>query len=113
MAQFNIDVDSGIVRISQFIYRIFPGMSQDTVFSRAFAVPVRIGEGLKESGTQIKHQTQISGSQVKPNKINPDIHASIRQEDSLGGLASCWTDQRFRTSATIQATTLYNGLQMF
>jgi hypothetical protein len=32
MAQFNIDVDSGIIRISQFIYRICPGMSQHTLF---------------------------------------------------------------------------------
>ena len=46
MAQFNIDVDSDIIRISQFIYGICPGMSQATLFSRAFAVPVRIREGL-------------------------------------------------------------------
>ena len=31
MAQFNIDADSGITRISQFIYSICPGMSQDAL----------------------------------------------------------------------------------
>ena len=51
MAQFNIDVDSGIIRISQFTYAICPGMSQATLFSRAFAVPVRIREGLVPSET--------------------------------------------------------------
>ena len=40
MAQFNIDVDSGIIRISLFIYSICPGVSQATLFSRAFVVPV-------------------------------------------------------------------------
>ena len=49
MAQFHIDIDSGIIRISHFIYRICPGMSQDTLLSRAFAVPVRIREGLVPS----------------------------------------------------------------
>ena len=33
MAQFNIDVDSGIIRISQLICGICPGMSQATLFS--------------------------------------------------------------------------------
>ena len=33
MAQFNIDVDSGIIRISQLIYGICPGMSQATLLS--------------------------------------------------------------------------------
>ena len=50
MAEFNIDVDSGNIRISQFIYRICPGMSQDMLFSRAFAVPERTREGLVPSG---------------------------------------------------------------
>ena len=49
MAQFNIDVDSGIIRISQFICSICMGMSQATLFSRAFAVPVHIREGLVPS----------------------------------------------------------------
>ena len=49
MAQFNIDIDSGIIRISQFIYNICTGMSQDTLFSRAFAVPVSIIEGVVRS----------------------------------------------------------------
>ena len=44
MAQFNMDLDSGIIRISQFIYSICPGMSQATLFSGAFTVPVRIRE---------------------------------------------------------------------
>ena len=39
MAQFNIDVDSGIImRISQLIYGICPGMSQATLFPRVFVV---------------------------------------------------------------------------
>ena len=46
MAQFNIDVDSGIIRISQLIYGICPGMSQATLFSRVFVVPVLFREGL-------------------------------------------------------------------
>ena len=49
MAQFYIDVDSGILRISQFIYSICPGMSQAALFSRAFDVPVHIREGLVAS----------------------------------------------------------------
>ena len=49
MAQFNIDDDSGIVRISQFIHGICPGMSQAALVSRAFAVPVRVREGLVPS----------------------------------------------------------------
>ena len=53
MAQFNTDVDSGIIGISQFICSFFPGMSQATLSSRAFAVPVHI-EGLapSEIGTE-------------------------------------------------------------
>ena len=35
MAQFNIDVDSGIIRISQLIHGICPGMSQATLFSQS------------------------------------------------------------------------------
>ena len=49
MAQFNIDIHSGSIRISQVMYGICPGMSQATLFSRAFAVPVRIREGLVPS----------------------------------------------------------------
>ena len=49
MAQFNIDVDSGIIRISQLIYGICPGMSHATLFSRAFVVSARIREGLVPS----------------------------------------------------------------
>ena len=49
MAQFNIDVDSGIIRISQLIYGICPGMSQATLFSRVFVVPALIREGLVPS----------------------------------------------------------------
>ena len=33
VAQFNTDVDSGIIRISQLIYGICPGMSQATLFN--------------------------------------------------------------------------------
>ena len=48
MAQFNIDIDSGIIRISQLIYGICPGMSQATLFSsnRSFVVPALNREGL-------------------------------------------------------------------
>ena len=49
MAQFNIDVDSGIIRISQLIYGICPGMSQATLFSIVFIAPALIGEGLVPS----------------------------------------------------------------
>ena len=49
MEQFDMDVDSGIIRISQFNYSICPGMSQATLLSRAFPVPVRISEGLAPS----------------------------------------------------------------
>ena len=35
MAQFDIDIDSGIIRISQLIYDIYPGMSQATLFSQS------------------------------------------------------------------------------
>ena len=49
MAQFNIDFDSGIIRISQLIYGICPGMSQATLFSRVFVVPALIREGLVPS----------------------------------------------------------------
>ena len=49
MAQFNINVDSGIIRISQLIYGICPGMSQATLFSRVFVVPALIREGLVPS----------------------------------------------------------------
>ena len=45
MAQFNINIDSGIIRISQVIYGICPGMSQVTLFSRVFVVPALIKEG--------------------------------------------------------------------
>ena len=50
MAQFNIDVDSGIIRISQLVYGICPGMLQAALFSGAFVVPARIREGLVPSG---------------------------------------------------------------
>ena len=46
MAQFNIDLDSGIIRISQLINGSCPVMSQATLFSRVFVVPARIREGL-------------------------------------------------------------------
>ena len=46
MAQFNMDVDSGIIRISQLIYGICPGMSQATLFSREFVVYALIRKGL-------------------------------------------------------------------
>ena len=46
MAQFNIDVDSGTIRISQLIYGICPGMSQATMFPRVFVVYALIREGL-------------------------------------------------------------------
>ena len=49
MAQFNIDIDSGIIRISQLIHGICPGMSQATLFSRVFVVPALIREGLVPS----------------------------------------------------------------
>ena len=49
MAWFNIDVDSGIKRISQLIYGICPGMSQATLFSRVFVVHAGIWEGLVPS----------------------------------------------------------------
>ena len=49
MAQFNIDVDSGIIRTSQLIYGICPAMSQATLFSRVFVVPELIREGLVPS----------------------------------------------------------------
>ena len=49
MAQFNTDVDSGIIRISQLICGICPGMSQATLFSRVFVVPALIREGLVPS----------------------------------------------------------------
>ena len=49
MVLFNIDVDSGIIRISRFIYSICPGISQATLFSGAFSVTVRIMEGLVPS----------------------------------------------------------------
>ena len=44
--RFNIDIDSGIIRISQLIYGIWPGMSQATSFPRVFVVPALIREGL-------------------------------------------------------------------
>ena len=46
MAQFNIDVDSSIIRISQLMYGICPGMSQATLFPRVFVVYALIREGL-------------------------------------------------------------------
>ena len=46
MAQFNIDVDSGNIRISQLIYGICPGMSQATLFPRVFVVYALVREGL-------------------------------------------------------------------
>ena len=46
MAQFNMDIDSGIIRISELIYGICPGMSQAALFSRVFVVPALIREGL-------------------------------------------------------------------
>ena len=46
---FNTDVDSGIIRISQLIYGICPGVSQATLFSRVFVVPARTQEGLVPS----------------------------------------------------------------
>ena len=46
MAQFDIDVESGIVRISQLIYGICPGMSQATLFPRVFVVYALIREEL-------------------------------------------------------------------
>ena len=48
MAQFNIDVDSGVIRISQLIYGICPGMSQATLFSSnsSFVAPALNREGL-------------------------------------------------------------------
>jgi len=49
MAQFNIDIDSDIIRISQLIYGICPGMSQATLFSRVFVVPALVREGLVPS----------------------------------------------------------------
>ena len=49
MAQFNVDIDSGIIRISQLIYGVCPGMSQATLFSRVFVVTALIREGLVPS----------------------------------------------------------------
>ena len=49
MAQFNIDVDSGIIRISQLVYGICPGMSHATLFSRVCVVAALIREGLVPS----------------------------------------------------------------
>ena len=49
MAQFNFDIDSGIMRISQLISGICPGMSQATLFCRVFAVPALIRDGLVPS----------------------------------------------------------------
>ena len=70
MAQFNIDVDSGITRISQFIYSICPGMSQATLVSIAFAVPVGIREGLAPSETGTVYTFDLC--HVLPGSVNGD-----------------------------------------
>ena len=71
MAQFNVDVDSGIIRISQFIYSIGPCVSQATLFSRALAVPVRIREGLapSEIGTIYTFDILILGRPVAVKQL--------------------------------------------
>ena len=66
MAQLNIDVDSGIIRISRFIYSVCPGMSQATLFSRAFVEPARISEGLAPSEIGIHNTPHQIGIRNTP-----------------------------------------------
>ena len=71
MAQFNSDVDSGIIRISQLIYGICPGMSQATLFSSnsSFVVPsvpytYEFKRGDNGLGTRIFQETEFMFSSV-------------------------------------------------
>ena len=76
MAQFNIDVDSGIIRISQLIYGICLGMSQATLFSRVF-VPALIREGLVPSEIGAAYTfdlCHVLPSSVTVNALPADCH---------------------------------------
>ena len=51
MAQFNIDVDSGIIRISQLIYGVCPGMSQAMLFSIYYKYIQLVNPGVKNAAS--------------------------------------------------------------
>ena len=68
MAQFNIDIDGGIIRISQLIYGNCPGMSQATLFSRVFVVSALISEGLVPSETGAAYTFDLC--HVFPGSVN-------------------------------------------
>ena len=115
MEQLNIDLDSGIIRISQFIYRICPGMSQDTLVSRAFAVPVRIREGLapSEIGTVYTFDLchvwpgsvtgECSPSRLPSTRTVPELgHFDYRRTlcVSVGSRSACLSGHVFNTRQT-------------